>query len=193
MPGMPDDEREIIMDYDKYIRISSAVAEQTAGVKVGGMLWHGSPHKLGELCPHASPGEYGPSVFLTPLKGIASIFIIDNNDVNGPGTVNSNCSSIYMDYKEWRWSDGQLQDPLKTVHILVNTPEWISCSGMSSGYLHGVRVTEEILRNLKTYVTEDPSRELVYSGEPIPVDVVEPVSVEWTCEYSPEMEREFGN
>ena len=71
-------------------------------------------------------------LFVTPLKGIASIFVAPAN-LNGiipRGSYN-------LDYKEWCLPDKELMKPLKTVHVYVEgCPDLEEQELTFKGYIH---------------------------------------------------------
>lgn len=71
-------------------------------------------------------------LFVTPLKGIASIFVgrADLNGIIPKGSYN-------LDYKEWRLPDKELMKPLKTVHVYVEGyPDLKEQEITLKGYIH---------------------------------------------------------
>ena len=71
-------------------------------------------------------------LFVTPLKGIASIFVgrADLKGIIPKGSYN-------LDYKEWRLPDKELMKPLKTVHVYVEGyPDLKEQEITLKGYIH---------------------------------------------------------
>jgi hypothetical protein len=143
-------------------------------------MYHGSPHNLSKL----SSGTRG--LFLSPLKGIASIFIIDELKE----FAKSQNPSFNTDYDEWRLSDSKLQKPLNFVHIKHNVPNVPKLSGTSIGYIYKVDVSKLKLSDFKN--NPNPNREVIYSGPEIDYVSVEKITINWITEYSKEHENRHG-
>ena len=143
-------------------------------------MYHGSPHKLSKL----SSGSKG--LFLSPLKGIASIFVV--NEFNEFAKTRN--PSFNTDYDEWKLADSELQKSLKQVHIKHNVPNTSRLSGTSTGYIYKVDVSNLDLSNFKD--NPNPKRELVYFGSEIEYVSVEKITIKWIAEYSKEHETKQG-
>lgn len=143
-------------------------------------LYHGSPKKLSKL----SSEKRG--LFLSPLKGIASIFAIDE----AKEFSKSKTFSFNMDYDEWRLPDPKLKNPLKSVHIRHNVPNTKKISGTSTGYIFTIDATNLKLEDFKD--NPNSKRELVYFGPEIDYVSIEKIKINWTAEYSKDQENKYG-
>jgi hypothetical protein len=141
----------------------------------------------------------GDKVFLTPYKGIASIFTIDVSKTiadwyekktgHAPERVSFNTS-----YREWEAEGVDLVRPLRHVHITHNIPEITeTIKGKSLGYIHCIDVSK-IKDQLKMFpASNDSDREVYYDGgEPlVPVEIIKH-RLHWEMKYSPENEKHHG-
>jgi hypothetical protein len=168
-------------------RVKSAVIEKLAGIlnqfgvdisKIPELLYTGRPRLYSELS-----GQNGRGLFLTPYKGIASLFTADRkgavSKIIGPGTYNRN-------YKQWGWSPEELEDILKHIDILHNSPSKGYGEGIAEGYIYPVK-TKGILDQLK-YNAKDNGRsmqnELVYDGIVRPEAAIK-TKIPFSVEFDP--------
>lgn len=146
------------------------------------------------------PTVQNEKVFLTPYKGIASIFMIDTMKAiaeayekkTGKVPERISCNT---GYREWTNMEGpDLVKPLKMVHIVHNIPDLTEViTGKSTGYIHCIDISD-IRDELKTFdATNDPDREVIYAGgKPLkPVEIIEH-TVKWEMRYDPEKEKHSG-
>lgn len=141
----------------------------------------------------------GKKLFLTPYKGIASLFIASEymneslrkwvKNKTGKSRPRISCN---ISYDEWSYDNYKVNRPLSVIHANHNIPEITdTISGTASGYIHSVDVSK-VKDKLKVFSTNDPNREVVYSGEDlVPVDVIQH-NVKWELKFSKEnMEHSF--
>lgn len=137
-------------------------------------------------------------VFLTPHIGIASLFIVNLKPVM------RDYFAKYADheltkfnynsgYEEWNWDNDKLQKPLDMIHINHNVPEYTQVeTGSSSGFIHVVDISS-VKDQLKTFVTNNPDREVIYEGnETLPIIEVIPHTVNWEINYNESNTIEHG-
>ena len=121
--------------------------------------------------------------FLTLLPGIASIFVINKNDLYQG--INKYYNFINFEYDLWNKSINFLKEKQSKVKIYNNAKDWIKTKGVSEGYIHKIKLTDYIRNNLKVYNNSDVRYEIVYTGKKeIKVDSVIKHKIEWTCEFS---------
>ena len=143
-------------------------------------MYHGSPKRLTKL----SSGKRG--LFLSPLKGIASIFAIDEVKEFSK----SKTFSFNMNYDEWTLPDSKLKNSLKNIHIRHNVPNTKKISGTSTGYIYTIDATNLKLEDFKD--NPNSKRELVYFGPKIDYVSIEKIKINWTAEYSKDQENKYG-
>jgi hypothetical protein len=134
--------------------------------------------------------ELKNKVFLTPHMGIASLFIIDDNDLFPKG-YKINCN---LGYRQWSYPNDLLAEPLKTVNVLHNIVafENETFEGQSSGYIHVVEISD-VKDKLSLFVTNDPNREVIYNGdEPLNIIKIIPHVVQWNLNFNQDDVKEFG-
>jgi hypothetical protein len=137
------------------------------------IMYFGSSKKIGEL---------KNKVFLTPLIGIASLFVICDNDLFPKG-YNVNCN---LGYQQWSFSNNLLTEPLKIVNVLHNIVafENETFEGQSSGYIHVIDINN-VKDKLSLFVTNDPDREVIYNGEePLTIIKIIPHTVQWNFSFN---------
>ena len=131
-------------------------------------------------------------VFLTPHIGIASLFIIDTNDLfrSFPRSKHS-CN---ISYKQWGYPNDLLSEPLKMVNASHNIVvfEDVTSDGESSGYIHVVDISN-VKDKLSLFVTNDPDREVIYNGEE-PLTVIKriPHTVKWDFSFCQDNVKKHG-
>lgn len=143
------------------------------------IMYFSSSHKIDEL-----KGR----VFLSPLIGISSMFIVDKKDIKS--IMNSSCNVGYL---EWDYPDNKLKEPLKFVHITHTLKERTNIEkGESSGYIYKIDISE-VKNKMSLFVTKDPKREIIYNGEE-PLNIIEviPWKLKWTCQYDQKNVDEHG-
>jgi len=129
-------------------------------------------------------------VFLTPHIGVASLFIIDDNDLFPKGYT----TSCNLSYNQWNYSNELLAEPLKTVNVRHNIVVFENeiFRGQSSGFIHVVNVSG-VKDRLSLYVTNNPDREVVYNGdEPLSIIEIIPHTVKWDFTFNPDDVKQFG-
>lgn len=149
-------------------------------------LYFASPNKLsGTIKVESDKG-----LFLTPYKGIASMFCIDRSQImrhyirNYLKTNKRIYSNYNISYAEWDLPDNQLMQPLSRVHMIHNIPSITSTDeGDSLGYIHEIDISS-IKNDLELYVTGDANREVVYKGQcELPILNATEHEVHWSIEY----------
>lgn len=123
--------------------------------------------------------------FLTSFIPIACCFAIDLNEVYGE--LNKKYTSINWGYDIWSKSEKYLekQEIPKLIKIFNNAKEWIPTSGISTGYIYKVQLTDYLKNHLETFNDSDPRWEVIYTGsKKLPVTLVKKVKLNWMCEYS---------
>jgi len=144
-------------------------------------MYFGAPRWVGELKNR---------VFLTPYMGIASLFIIDKNDLLA---FAGNCS-FNLGYRQWYCPNDQLKEPLKVVNMIHNIKELENevFTGRSCGYIYEVDI-HNVKDKLSQFVTNDPGREVIYTGEePLPIVKCTPHSLRWDFRFDPEEAGKHG-
>jgi GTPase Era involved in 16S rRNA processing len=134
-------------------------------IKVPDIVYFGSDKKLVELKNR---------VFLTPYKGIATLFIVNKEEIKSL----SHCINFNLSYEEWFFPDNKLIDPLDKIHINHNVKEiTIKETGESSGYIYCINVST-VKNKLTLFNTNDSNREVIYTGtEPLKVlEIIPPYS-----------------
>ncbi len=122
-------------------------------------------------------------VFLTPYKGIASLFCLDV-DVLAPYIEGYLCN---LDYPAWYWPNEKLQNPLPHVQIVHNIAEnaGMRGTGTAKGYIHAVNV-RPVKHLLTLFATNDPDREVIYEGaEPLDILSAPPHEFTWEISFDP--------
>jgi hypothetical protein len=144
-------------------------------------MYFGSPKQILEL---------KKKVFLTPHIGIASLFIINDNDLFPKG-YRINCN---IGYRQWSYPNDLLAEPLKTANVLHNIAAFKNetFKGQSSGYIHVIDISK-IKDKLSLFVTNNPDREVIYNGEE-PLVIVKFIShtVQWDCKFSQDEAERHG-
>ena len=131
--------------------------------------------------------ELKGNVFLTPHIGIASLFIIDTDDLFAqlPRGYDYKCN---ISYRQWFNSNDFLTEPLKVVNAFHNIVELEDeiYEGYSCGYIHEVDISD-VKDKLSLFVTNDPDREVIYNGEePLVIKKCIPHTVMWDFSFSKE-------
>jgi len=145
------------------------------------IMYFGSPQLISVL---------NGRVFLTSHIGIASLFIIDKQDLF-PRRYSVDCN---MSYRQWSCPNNLLSEPLKTANLLHNivTFENTIFEGQSSGYIHFVDISN-VKGRLSLFVTNDPDREVIYNGgEPLTIIKAIRHTIQWDVRFSPEEVRKYG-
>ncbi|MCL2605231.1 MAG: hypothetical protein FWD90_12190 [Defluviitaleaceae bacterium] len=134
--------------------------------------------------------ELKNKVFLTPHIGLASLLIINPDDLFPKG-YSTSCN---ISYRQWNFSNDLLAEPLKTVNVRHNIVAFENkkFEGQSSGYIHVVDVSK-VKNMLSVYVTNNPDREVVYNGEDtLPIIKIIPHSVQWDFTFHANDVKQFG-
>lgn len=88
-----------------------------------------------------------PRLFVTPFKGIASIFTIDRSRYMIPKGKSCNLA-----YDEWKKDTSQLDKPFDDVHVKVEgIPEMEHRSFENEGWIYGIDIS-----NLKDHIYQEP-------------------------------------
>ena len=97
--------------------------------------------------------ELKGKVFLTPHIGIASLFVIDTDDLFPTG-YSISCN---LGYRQWAFSDDLLTKPLKMVNVTHNIVDFGArvFEGESSGYIHTIDISDA-KDQLSLFTTNDP-------------------------------------
>lgn len=157
----------------------------------GDELYHGSPNDLTELKGYKRASQYTNSVFLSPLKGIASIFVIDKRDLYGE--KNHGYRSIHWSYDVWKKDISKLNTIPNHIVVYHNAKSFNETRGKSTGYIYTVKLTDEIRSNLKTFGGGDTRRECRYVGDaPLRYTSKQKITVTWETKFDPNMVKQFG-
>ena len=132
-------------------------------------------------------------VFLTPHIGIASLFIINTDDLfnSFPKGYKTSCN---ISYRQWDWPNDLLAEPLAVVNATHNIPafENLPSKGESSGYIHVVD-TSNIKDRLSLFTTNNPDREVIYNGdEPLTIVKCIPHTLQWDFRFCSDDVRKHG-
>ena len=157
----------------------------------GDELYHGSPNDLTELKGYGLASQYKNSVFLSPLKGISAIFVIDKRDLYGE--ENHEYRSIHWSYDVWERDISKLNTVPNHIVVYHNAKSFNETHGESTGYIYTVKLTDEIRSKLKTFGNGDTTRECRYVGdEPLKYTSKQKITVTWETKFDPRMVRLFG-
>ena len=157
----------------------------------GDELYHGSPNDLTELKGYGRASQYKNSVFLSPLKGISAIFVIDKRDLYGE--ENHGYRSIHWSYDVWERDISKLNTVPNHIVVYHNAKSFNETHGESTGYIYTVKLTDEIRSKLKTFGNGDTTRECRYVGdEPLKYTSKQKITVTWETKFDPRMVRLFG-
>ena len=157
----------------------------------GDELYHGSPNDLTELKGYGRASQYKNSIFLSPLKGIASIFIINKQDLYGE--ENHGYRSIYWSYDVWRQDVSKLNTIPKHITVYHNAKTFKETHGESTGYLYSIKLTDDVKSKLKTLGGGDTKRECRYVGdEPLKYTAKQKITVTLETKFDPSMVKQFG-
>ena len=117
------------------------------------IMYFGSSKELNEL-KHR--------VFLTPHIGIASLFIVDRSDL----PIQCREYSFNIGYRQWNYPNEKLQRPLHRINMIHNIKDLSDqvFTGQSKGFIYTID-TANIKQKLSLYATNDPDREVIYTGE----------------------------
>ena len=137
--------------------------------------------------------ELKDQVFLTPHIGIASLFIIDTDDLFAkfPKGYRYHCN---IAYRQWNYPDDRLAAPLQMVNAFHNIAELANeyYEGQSSGTIHVVDISG-VKDRLLLFTTNDPNREVVYHGDsPLAVIRHLPHTVRWDFCFSGDDVQKHG-
>ena len=149
----------------------------------GEYLYFGSPIKHTTISSNK---------FLTLLPGIASIFVIDTNDLYQG--INKYYNFISFGFDLWNKSPEFLKKKQSSVKIYNNAKDWIKTKGTSKGFIHKIKLTDYIKNNLKILNNGyDVRYEVVYTGKKeIKVDSTINHTIEWTCTFSEDRVAKYG-
>lgn len=129
-------------------------------------------------------------VFLTPYIGIASLFIINDNDIFPKG-YKTKCN---LTYKQWNYPNELLKYPQKTVNINHNIPLFKNeiYKGTANGFIYKINI-EDIKDKLSLFVTNNPDREVIYNGEnPLKIIEIIPHTLEWDFSFNEINVQKYG-
>ncbi len=126
--------------------------------------------------------ELKDQVFLTPHIGIASLFIIDTNDLFPKG-YEINCN---LGYRQWDYPNNLLSEPLKHINVLHNIVSFKNkvFKGYSSGYIYEIDVNQ-VKENLSLFISNNSDREVIYNGDNA-LNIIQciPHTVQWDFTFS---------
>lgn len=150
-------------------------------------MYFASPDKMNKL--------NGNQLFMTPYKGIASLFIASRIAKNNfkeyikSNFENSISAEYNLSYEEWWANDNLLIQPLRMAHISHNIKDISdTINGTASGYIYTIDISK-IKDHLKLFKhTKDANREVIYSGEDIIPTNIEPWTMKWELKYDRENE-----
>ena len=132
--------------------------------------------------------ELKNKVFLTPHKGIASLFIID--DIF-PKDYKINCN---IGYRQWDYSNDLLTEPLKTINVIHNIEAFKNeiFTGKSSGYIYTIDISK-VKDKISLFDTNDSDREVIYNdAEPLIIINCNPCTVQWDFRFSQDVVEKYG-
>ena len=154
-------------------------------------MYFGSKNKLTQLKEE--------KLFLSPYIGIASIFIVDRNNIiremmkeqlgEYPKHYTGN-----IGYKEWdSLSNDELKEPLKFVHMTHNYIDLKGKkTGESKGYIYEIDISN-IKDKLKLFVTKNANREVIYTGkEPLIPNRIIHHTIKWSIEFDEDNYNKHG-
>ena len=137
--------------------------------------------------------ELKDQVFLTPHIGIASLFIINTDDLFAR-FPKGYCYHCNISYRQWDYPNDRLAEPLQMVNAFHNIAELASerYEGQSSGTIHAVDISG-VKDKLSLFTTNDPDREVVYHGD-TPLTVIKhiPNTVRWDFCFCGDDVRKHG-
>jgi hypothetical protein len=144
-------------------------------------MYFGSPKRISEL---------KNKVFLTPYMGIASMFIIDKENLFPKGYQ----TSCNLSYRQWHSLNNLLLEPLKMVNIVHNITAFENdvFEGQSTGYIYVVDITD-VKDRLTVFVTNNPDREVIYNGEE-PLIITKHIlhTLRWDLSYNSDEVKKHG-
>lgn len=144
-------------------------------------MYFGTPNEIKEL-----KGR----VFLTPHIGIASLFIINKEEL----PIESRGYSFNIGYRQWLFPNEKLQKPLSAVNMIHNIRELSDqvLTGQSKGYIYAIDIND-IKDELSLFVTNDPDREVIYNGGK-PLKIMECIThtLDWDFTFDQEEENKHG-
>jgi len=134
-------------------------------------------------------------VFLTPHIGIASLFIVDEDDLFAqlPKGYDYMCN---LSYRQWNLPNEALASPLKTLNVLHNIAELDGqiYTGQSGGYIHVVDISDKGAKDkLSLFTSDNPDREMIYSGDAsLPILECIPHTCQWDFAFCRDNAKEHG-
>lgn len=144
-------------------------------------MYFGSPNEIKELKKR---------VFLTPHMGIASLFIINKEEL----PMESKGYNFNIGYRQWMFPNEKLQKPLSNVNMIHNIRELSDrvLTGQSKGYIYTIDVND-IKEKLSLFVTNDPDREVIYNGEKT-LKIIDCIThtLNWDFVFDQEEENKHG-
>lgn len=150
-------------------------------------LYHGSPLELKEL---KEPYE-GRGVFLTPSQALAAMFgVMRDVKTKTDGFGRRWAMDLFEDY------DKTGNDEPRAFTAYSDKEDMPETHGGADVYIHKVRLTPEVRKKLhqRLYPFKTSKRhEVIYAGEPLPVESVDKVHIPYTAKYSPEVAKYYGD
>jgi len=137
------------------------------------IFYHGSPTKLTTL-----GGESG--LFVTPKKGIASLFTLDKKELL---RLLGSPKSTSWGYPAWNMPEDQLDDLLKEIiakHSVKGAPK---LTGVTDGWIYKLELDDS---KLKQFGKSPLSREAIYTGEQLSPLEATNVKIPYSAEFDPE-------
>lgn len=150
-------------------------------------LYHGGPLELKEL---KEPYE-GRGVFLTPSQALAAMFgVMRDVKTKTDGFGRRWAMDLFEDY------DKTGNDEPRAFTAYSDKEDMPETHGGADVYIHKVRLTPEVRKKLhqRLYPFKTSKRhEVIYAGEPLPVESVDKVHIPYTAKYSPEVAKYYGD
>ena len=132
-------------------------------------VYFGTPSKLSEI-------KLDKPLFVTPFKGLASIFAI--RDYARKGLREQGIYSYNMDYDEWKLPESKINKVFDEIHIRIaedSGKKFESFSGEAVGYIYTIDVSD-IKDHIGRYKWMDKNREfLIYGLQSLPIETFEEV------------------
>ena len=152
---------------------------------IGDFVYHGSPKKLKRIKPSGIYKEEKNGVFLSPYKGVASLFVIDTKDL-----FKIKYKSIFIGYKEWNSRKTKQQNPLKNTTIYHNDINAKPVKGKSVGYIY--TIDKNTLGETHEYEFNKNDQQEFICDDVVEFISSEKIIINWVFEYSNTMLKEYG-
>lgn len=158
--------------------------DKTGGAKLPKYLYHGSPGDFDKL------ENRGGGVHLTVAPGLASAFVIPRDDI-----AKGRSGKIRPAQSIWNKPLKELRQPIKHHEVSVlpsrgaKNPVVPGETGKSSGFVYKIE-TRKIVDQL--HVNPPEPREIIFTGDSIPIKTKVPVEVEWATKRDPKLRGGAG-